>query len=277
MTQSPLASNPPNYKRWAAFIGIMLVLIAALLWNDASLDTTLWRATRWALGDQDRYSFAAQQLADAGKPDLPWYRTTPPPFHGTLFHKIERLVWVVRDFGEYYMTLILAAALALLHRHKCKAALLLLATTAFTAGLGALLAAVAGRLRPNGKALDFMLTDPRFTFLSGPPGDIRNDGYNVWVFLRGLHGSGDLSFPSGHATLAFATAAALAYLLPRGGVLFYIVAAGCALTRVILQAHFYSDILMGATLGIVLGALIARAAGRVLRLPASAPHAPSPA
>ena len=239
--------------RWSIFVGIMAVLIAVLLWNDAALDSSLWRATRWVFGNQDRYNWEAQRLTGDG---MPWYRTTPPPFEGKLFGRVERIVWVFRDFGEFGMTLILIVGVGIFHAKRWKAAVAVFAATALTGGVGALLAAICGRLRPDGKALPAMLASGKFPFLVGVNGDIRNDGYNYWEFLRGLHGGGDLSFPSGHATLAFATAAALGHFYPRGRGLFLVVAGGCALTRVILQAHFYADILAGATIGLALGTCI---------------------
>jgi membrane-associated phospholipid phosphatase len=94
----------------------------------------------------------------------------------------------------------------------------------------------------------------------------------VWHLLRGFSETRDLSWPSGHATLAFATAAALTYLSPKGKGLFVGLAVACAITRVVMQAHFYSDIVFGAALGWTVGwgcmrvmdRLLARASEREL-------------
>lgn len=64
------------------------------------------------------------------------------------------------------------------------------------------------------------------------------------------------SFPSGHATTAFALAAALALLYPRGRAVFFTVAAMVAVQRVFAKAHFFSDVIVGATIGFVLCRLI---------------------
>ncbi|MBI4536462.1 MAG: phosphatase PAP2 family protein [candidate division NC10 bacterium] len=57
------------------------------------------------------------------------------------------------------------------------------------------------------------------------------------------------SFPSGHATTAFAAAAFLALWRPRLAIPAFLLAALVALSRVYLGAHFPSDVLAGALLG----------------------------
>jgi len=59
------------------------------------------------------------------------------------------------------------------------------------------------------------------------------------------------SFPSGHATTAFATAVVLALWYPRGKGVFLGLAVLVGLSRVMLGAHFPSDVLAGALLGSV--------------------------
>jgi len=66
------------------------------------------------------------------------------------------------------------------------------------------------------------------------------------------------SLPSGHATDAFAIAMALGALWPRARPLLWIYAAVIAVSRVVLTAHFPSDVLFGAVFGI-LGVLVVRA------------------
>jgi membrane-associated phospholipid phosphatase len=58
-----------------------------------------------------------------------------------------------------------------------------------------------------------------------------------------------LSLPSSHALVAFAAAAMLARLYPRARWLWYGLAAGCALTRVLARAHFLSDVVLSAIIG----------------------------
>lgn len=65
------------------------------------------------------------------------------------------------------------------------------------------------------------------------------------------------SLPSGHATDAFAIAMALGALWPRARPVLWTYAVGIALSRVVLTAHFPSDVVAGAVVGVV-GALLVR-------------------
>lgn len=57
------------------------------------------------------------------------------------------------------------------------------------------------------------------------------------------------SFPSGHATAAFTMAAALTAILPARRRAWLAVAAGVGASRVLLNAHFVSDVLGGGLIG----------------------------
>lgn len=66
------------------------------------------------------------------------------------------------------------------------------------------------------------------------------------------------SFPSGHATTAWAVACALTLLYPRLRVLWIVVAALAATSRVIVGAHYPGDVLAGAWFGIVITLVLGR-------------------
>jgi membrane-associated phospholipid phosphatase len=70
------------------------------------------------------------------------------------------------------------------------------------------------------------------------------------------------SFPSGHATTAFAAAVVLAALWPRARVPLLVLAALAALARIVLDAHYMSDAIGGAIGGSLGAALIVRAFAR---------------
>lgn len=65
------------------------------------------------------------------------------------------------------------------------------------------------------------------------------------------------SLPSGHATDAFAIAVAIGALWPRTRLVMWTYALSIAISRVVLTAHFPSDVIAGAVVG-TLGALIVR-------------------
>ena len=68
----------------------------------------------------------------------------------------------------------------------------------------------------------------------------------------------EASFPSGHTTTVFAALAALTLLWPRVGPAFLIVALPVAASRIILGAHYVSDVAGGACLGLASALVVAR-------------------
>jgi len=97
-----------------------------------------------------------------------------------------------------------------------------------------------------------------------------HDGMYVFrPFSDHFFNTSGIGLPSSHAFLAFAAAATLARLFPRTACLWYALAIGCATTRVLAQAHFLSDVVVGA----ILGLLVAQAAAVLFpyeeRLPTS--------
>jgi undecaprenyl-diphosphatase len=65
------------------------------------------------------------------------------------------------------------------------------------------------------------------------------------------------SMPSGHTTTAFAAAMAIGLLWPRSRPFMWTYALLIGLSRIVTTAHFPSDVLAGATVGVV-GALLVR-------------------
>ena len=76
-------------------------------------------------------------------------------------------------------------------------------------------------------------------------------GFRPWD-ERTWSGAG-LAFPSSHTAVAFGGAAMLARLFPRARWVGYVLAAGCAATRVAARAHFVSDVVFAAGLGWLVG------------------------
>jgi membrane-associated phospholipid phosphatase len=70
--------------------------------------------------------------------------------------------------------------------------------------------------------------------------------------------SRNFGMPSSHAVIAFSGAAALSVLFPEATVVWYALAIGCGVTRVLSGAHFVSDVVAGAAIGIGVSLIIAR-------------------
>ena len=157
----------------------------------------------------------------------------------------------LRAFGIFWYSFWIGPLLFFLHPQKIRAWALLWTADAFSA-VNCLIKWLAGRTRPYRLPGDV----PQPFYLQPFYGGFR-------ALLRALlHPTepsklAGLDFPSGDATLAFATAGALAILLPRWRWYFYLAASIVAVERVAENAHYLSDVVAGAMLGI-LCALLAR-------------------
>jgi membrane-associated phospholipid phosphatase len=117
---------------------------------------------------------------------------------------------------------------------------------------------VAGRFAPQGRfraaTYDFaqaMIVNGAYTSL-----------LKYTVHRDRPDGSNSLSFPSGHTSTAFSLAAvADRHYGWKVGVPAYLLASGIGLSRIEKDKHYLSDVLAGATLGIIVGRTVARVDG----------------
>jgi membrane-associated phospholipid phosphatase len=70
--------------------------------------------------------------------------------------------------------------------------------------------------------------------------------------------SRNFGMPSSHAVIAFSGAAALSVLFPEATCVWYALAIGCGVTRILSGAHFVSDVVAGAAIGIAIVAVLDR-------------------
>jgi undecaprenyl-diphosphatase len=80
---------------------------------------------------------------------------------------------------------------------------------------------------------------------------------NVFNFVHFSDSPAYASFPSGHATTAFALAFAVAALWPQTRVWMLVYALFICATRLVLLAHHPSDVVAGALIGVI-GAMLVR-------------------
>lgn len=84
-----------------------------------------------------------------------------------------------------------------------------------------------------------------------------SDGLYVFRgFDDGLFHGSAFGLPSGHTGVAFGAATILARLAPRAAVVWYLLAAGTAWTRLAQGAHFLSDVVAGAVVGYLVSRLV---------------------
>jgi undecaprenyl-diphosphatase len=145
------------------------------------------------------------------------------------------LAMAIKELGRYGVMSAVVVFLILFHARHWWAGALMLTGCAIGGFFEVTLKWIAGRQRPvHGQSL---LIDP-FTlapFRGGLPGFLQQH---------------NLCFPSGHATVAFAMAACLACLAPRGKVLWFTLATLVGLERLAELAHYPSDVVGGAICGV---------------------------
>jgi membrane-associated phospholipid phosphatase len=139
---------------------------------------------------------------------------------------------VMKAPGHFLFTLAIAAALIAWHPWRWRAGSLLCLSGMASGLLCAMAKWGIGRTRPF-KGIPSFALQP---FRHG---------------LVGLFRAENLSFPSGHTSLAFATAACLSSLMPRWRMAFYGVALLTAAERVLQNSHYLGDVVAAAALGVL--------------------------
>ncbi|MCP9775926.1 phosphatase PAP2 family protein [Cyanobium sp. WAJ14-Wanaka] len=117
-------------------------------------------------------------------------------------------------------------------RYLNQEAWMLIAAPMISGSIAEIIKLIVRRIRPHG--------DPSYIFRS-------------WLD-RPFSTSG-IGFPSSHTAVAFAGSTIIIYLYPRLKLPAIIMAAGCLVTRVVSGAHYFSDGIGGALVGISAGFL----------------------
>ena len=138
------------------------------------------------------------------------------------------------EFGQFLGnrlgSILLVALVIVLAWHRWKRAALLAVVACLTqSAIVELIKALTGRPRP-------IVTE--------------EDGITPGFYGPGFDGN---AFPSGHATFAFTLATVAAAFFPRARKPIYALAAFIAISRVMLDKHYLSDVVAGAVLGYAIG------------------------
>jgi len=95
------------------------------------------------------------------------------------------------------------------------------------------------------------LTTNAFKWLAGrwrPKAHLQDQLYGFDFFGVGYEAT---SFPSGHATTIWAFCMAMTLLFPRYRLVWYVLAILVSISRVIVGAHYFSDLIAGAYIGVI--------------------------
>jgi len=145
----------------------------------------------------------------------------------TMRGDIERETRFLAQYGQFSCVAMIVTAIWLLDPIKRRAIPFLIAVVLLATGAATMVKHLSGRVRPHHEHAGMFL---------GPNASLR---------------SSQASFPSGHTTSAFALSGVLVGLYPRGRSLFWTLAGLCGALRWIADAHWISDVLAGAALGLI--------------------------
>lgn len=181
--------------------------------------------------------------------DLPVSRVFAPRKEGQRYYpalgRFSKVINLCETFG-YGGTVVLIILLAGRLDPVGMRSMPRLLAGAFGAGLSAnVIKLLVGRMRP--KAADLSL-DVLATFEGWLP------MLDVTTRIHTLQ-----SFPSAHTATAFGLATVLSSKYPRGGTMFFLLAAAAGFQRVQVLDHFASDVLCGAAVGLLCGAMCVHA------------------
>jgi membrane-associated phospholipid phosphatase len=154
-----------------------------------------------------------------------------------LRHDNKTLAEIIKFPGAYASTILVAIAVGRMHCKRSMAGWFVILATMLSGGINYVLQWTIGRSRPF--TLDASIAQP-FALLPFRGG------------LQGFWQLKNLCFPSGHVSLAFATATAVAMLWPHAKWRWigYAIASIVAIERVLENSHWASDVVAGAALGV---------------------------
>lgn len=157
--------------------------------------------------------------------------------------KVNPVVRAIEYGGRTWFLLGVVALLVFVHPRRWRAAAFVFASCLSGAVLCTVLKWAVGRTRP---VADMAVDIRPFEF------DFFRGG------LPGLFEQRNLCFPSGHATQVFALAACLALLYPRARYAWFAAALVVSMQRVVELAHYPSDVVGGALVGVLGYAMTAK-------------------
>lgn len=154
--------------------------------------------------------------------------------------EVQALLNRAETFGHGYGVIFIILTIWILTRCEFRKLTPLIACSLGAGLMADVFKVIIGRSRPYTLPEDF--AGSTFT------------GFMPWWGSESLHDTfahANQSFPSAHTATAFGLAVCLAWLYPQGSRLFYTLAGLVAVQRMVAGAHYLSDVLSGAALGIM--------------------------
>jgi len=149
-------------------------------------------------------------------------------FSVNITQNIQKIINIITKFGDsiYYIIIPLIIYILSNNRFIEKLSILVFSSTIISGIVINIIKVIVARYRPP------MLLE-----------------HNLYGFKTFDIGYLVNSFPSGHATTAFSVYVALALVFPKFKYFFIVIAILIASSRVLLTAHYFSDIIIGAMIG----------------------------
>ena len=171
----------------------------------------------------------------------------------TLGGDIRRELESLQQYGQGATTILVVWAIWLLDPHRRKRLLDWLVAVLIAAAVTMPMKMLIGRPRPKFDDPGFFL-GPFGAYPLGPDTGVRH----AWEFWTGI--SSDLwSMPSSHTVYAVVMSVFLATVYPRLRPLAITMAVLVAVSRVLFGAHYLSDVLVGAAVGLLVAVPVVRA------------------
>jgi membrane-associated phospholipid phosphatase len=190
------------------------------------------------------------------------------PFDGWIARSVESLedglpgdvvreLEALQQFGQGAWIVLVAAALVSLQPWRARRLLDLAAAALMTSLIGLGLKMLIGRPRPTFDE-PLVLLGPFRRYVVSEEAGLRH-AWELWAPI-----SSDLwSMPSSHTASAMAVGAFVARMQPRLTLLMVVLVSIVAIARVLLGAHYPSDVLVGASVGWMVGGSITHVSGGV--------------
>jgi membrane-associated phospholipid phosphatase len=176
------------------------------------------------------------------EPQIVPSRNSLPKFITTPLNRIE-------VFGHGVGAILIITSAAIVSHSPLRTAWLLGAPALFSGLAADFVKLFVGRYRPYAIEASASSSGVQFLNLADP----------MRSFIEHATRHEMHSFPSAHTAVAFGLASGLSAIAPRGRLLFFCLAILVGFQRVAAGSHFPSDVLVGAGIGLLVGAILIRA------------------